>query len=285
MKHTILFLAANPHRTDMLALDREARAIYAELDRSGSRDSFELLTRWAVEPLDLLREMRKLRPTVVHFCGHGGRDMPAPGNGGRGRDVVIETGPPANTSRQGLVFQGADGRPQVVSAEALQRTFDAVGTRLKLVVLNACYTDEHAVALINSVDCVVGMRGSIRDDAARSFAVGFYGGLGERESIANAYKQGCAAISLEGLNDADRPQLRTRAGVDAAQLILTSPSRASQDDHAATVLSDKTEVCSGGASALARLTNEGPAATSKSRLPRPLPPPPPAISPPLGDWC
>jgi hypothetical protein len=71
-KHTILFLAANPLGTDQLALDREARAIQVELEWTGHRDRFELVTRWAVEPLDLLRELRKLKPTVVHFSGHGG---------------------------------------------------------------------------------------------------------------------------------------------------------------------------------------------------------------------
>jgi len=67
-KHTILFLAANPLGTDRLALDREAHAIQAELERSGHRDQFELVTRWAAQPLDLLRELRKLRPSVVHFA-------------------------------------------------------------------------------------------------------------------------------------------------------------------------------------------------------------------------
>jgi len=67
----------------------------------------------------------------------------------------------------------------------------------------------------------------IRDDAARSFAIGFYGGLGERESIAAAYAQGCAAISLEGLTDADRPQLAVRDGVDAKQLVLAADPPAS----------------------------------------------------------
>ena len=67
----------------------------------------------------------------------------------------------------------------------------------------------------------------IRDDAARSFAIGFYGGLGARESIAAAYAQGCAAISLEGLTDADRPQLAVRDGVDAKQLVLAADPPAS----------------------------------------------------------
>ena len=42
------------------------------------------------------------------------------------------------------------------------------------------------------------MSDSIHDDVARSFALGVYGGLGERESIAAAYRQGRAAIGLEG---------------------------------------------------------------------------------------
>jgi hypothetical protein len=78
------------------------------------------------------------------------------------------------------------------------------------------------------------MAGSIRAAAARSFAIGFYGGLGERASIAAAYRQGCAAISLERLPDADRPQLAARDGIDAEQLVLaadppTSPPEASAD--------------------------------------------------------
>ncbi len=74
--------------------------------------------------------------------------------------------------------------------------------------------------MLGHVDCVVGMSGAIRDDAARHFAVGFYGGLGERESIAAAYQQGKAAIVLEGLQGSDLPQLKARAGVDAWQLVL-----------------------------------------------------------------
>jgi hypothetical protein len=213
MKHTILFLAANPSGTDRLALDREARAIHVELERSGYRDRFEFETRWAAEPLDLLRELRKLKPTVVHFSGHGGH--------------------------AGLYFQDATGRPQVVSTEALQVTFGAAGSSVQLVVLNACYTDSQAEALIAHVDCVVGTGGPILDTAARSFATGFYGGLGERESVAAAYKQGCAAIALEGGSGSvhrdaedpypelrkqrDRPQLKVRPGVDAEELVLADP--------------------------------------------------------------
>jgi nucleoside phosphorylase len=201
-KHIILFLAANPVGTDPLSLDRQARAIQVELERSGHRDRFELVTRWAAEPMDLLRELRKLKPTVVHFSGHG------------------STGDP------GLYFQGLDGRPQLVSTGAVQQTFGAAGSSVKLVVLSACFSEPQADALLAQVDCVVGMAGAITDDAARSFAIGFYGGLGERESVGDAFRQGCAAISLEVQHGGDQPQLKVRRGVDADRLVLAAAASA-----------------------------------------------------------
>jgi WD40 repeat protein len=240
-KHTILFLAANPTGTNRLALDQEAHAIQAELERAGYRDCFELVTRWAAEPLDLLREMRRVKPTVVHFSGHGSRGLggeqqsdPGPRGGGGGdqrpkqaarRDVSGELGAGGDEPPHGLCFQGPDGRARVVSAAALKETFGAAGASVQLVVLSACYSEVQAEALLAHVDCVVGMSGAIHDDAARSFAIGFYGGLGERESVAAAYRQGRAAISLEGLRDADRPQLKIRAGVDADRLVLAADPR------------------------------------------------------------
>jgi WD40 repeat protein len=221
-KHTILFLAANPPGTDRLALDREARAIQVELERSGHRDQFELVTRWAVQPIDLLRELRKLRPTVVHFSGHGG----ATGRVERvpRHDLTDDEQPVDGDGRPGLIFDGADGRPQQISTAALQDAFGAAGATVRVVVLSACYSETQAVALLAHVDCVVGVGGLIGDDAARNFAIGFYGGLGERASVASAYRQGCAAISLEAVRDNDRPQLKIRDDVDADQLVLSAVS-------------------------------------------------------------
>jgi hypothetical protein len=224
-RHTILFLAANPTGIDRLALDKEAREIQLELERSGCRDRFEFVSRWATQPLDLLRELRKLRPTVVHFSGHGRGD----GAADRGADRTdgprrdVETPGAGSATPAGLYLQGKDDRPQFVSAAALQQTFGAAGSSVRLVVLNACYSDGQASALAAYVDCVVGMDGSIHDDAARHFAIGFYGGLAERESVAAAYSQGKAAIALEGRDDSGRPRLVVRDGVDASLVVLADP--------------------------------------------------------------
>lgn len=200
-KQNILFLAANPSDTDARALDREARAIRIELERSGHRDRFDLETRWAAEPLDLLDQLRKVRPAVVHFSGRGGRE--------------------------GLFFQGADGRSRLVTTDAFAETFGAVEVPIQVVVLSACYSKEQADSLLEHVTCVVGTPNSISDDAARSFAIGFYGGLGERASVELAYRQGCAAISLEGTGrpKEGHPQLKVREGIDAGALVLAAGPR------------------------------------------------------------
>jgi hypothetical protein len=138
------------------------------------------------------------------------------------QDVVTAPSASGGDHERGLIFQGLDGRAQLVSTAAIKDTFGAAGSSVKVVVLNACYSEPQAEALAAHVDCVVGMGGSFSDAAARSFAIGFYGGLGERESVAAAYKQGCAAIGLEGAAEADRPRLKVRSGVDATQLVLAA---------------------------------------------------------------
>src|SRR4029079_5943499 len=127
------------------------------------------------------------------------------------RDVVTAPGAPSGEHERGLFFQGPDGRPQRVSTAALQDTCRAAGSSVKLVVLNACYSEPQAEALAAHVDCVVGMGGSFGEAAARSLAIVCYGGLGERESVAVAYDQGCAAIGLEGEVEVDRPRLKVRS--------------------------------------------------------------------------
>lgn len=215
----ILFLAANPSDGSHLELDREARAIQQELERAGHGASFELVTRWAVEPMDLLRELRKLKPTVVHFSGHG---VAAGGDAARsaGRTVVPSDGPSApSRAPAGLLLHGAGGG-QVVSAEALGQLFRAAGSAVRLVVLSACYSEEQALAIGAHVDCVVGMGGAILDSSARQFSIGLYGGVGERESVAQCFAHGQLAISLAGLPDSSLPQLYARPGIDPATVVL-----------------------------------------------------------------
>jgi hypothetical protein len=51
------------------------------------------------------------------------------------------------------MFDGGDGRGQLMTPEASAQTLDAAGASVRLVVLNACYAASIAEALLAHVDC------------------------------------------------------------------------------------------------------------------------------------
>ena len=70
-KVTSLFLAANPRDTEPLDLGREVREITEKIRLADYRDSFKLVSAWAVRPDDLLQSLSENKPQIVHFSGHG----------------------------------------------------------------------------------------------------------------------------------------------------------------------------------------------------------------------
>jgi len=193
-KHTILFLAANPDGSDRIKLAEECAEIQRELKMAPYRDDFQFESRWAVTVDELMRHLTELDPTVIHFSGHGGS--------------------------AGLLLQDERGCAQPIPARAFSMMLEAAARNVRVVVLNACYSAEQADALRARVDCIVGMAGAIGDDAARAFAIRFYGALGNRRSIANAVSHGVAALAAKQLPDECLPRCFSGHGVNAEQVIL-----------------------------------------------------------------
>lgn len=169
-------------------LDQECAAIERELKLTPGRDDSELRSKWAVTVDDLMRHLLDLQPTIVHVSGHG--------------------------HATGLVLVGDGGRPQLVTPAALTAMIRTTADTVRLAVLNACYSDAQAEALCDAVGCVIGMKGTISDDAARAFAIGFYRALGHRRSVRNAYEQAEATLAGKGLSAQAEPRCLVRPGVD-----------------------------------------------------------------------
>ena len=58
-------------RSTRVRLDEEVREITAQIRASDYRDSVDLVSRWAVRPLDVLQALNEDKPHIVHFSGHG----------------------------------------------------------------------------------------------------------------------------------------------------------------------------------------------------------------------
>lgn len=166
----ILILASNPRKD--LNLDEEIRQLREVIDNSRDHEDFELVDALAVRVGDLHELMFKHQPQIVHFCGHGG-------------------------GAQGLVFNSDQGQEQLVGTEALSGLFSLFAENVECVLLNACYSQEQAHAIVAHIKYAIGMNQEIRDDAAIAFSIGFYRALGYACGIEEAYDFGCNAIQLE----------------------------------------------------------------------------------------
>ncbi len=184
----LLFLAANSPDTRRLRLDQEARRVDAALRQGRHAGRFHLAQQWAGRGEDLLDALPRHRPAIVHFAGHGDA-------GGQ------------------LYLEDAVGRAAAVTPGALASLVGAAGG-VRCVVLNACWTDVLADALLRVSACVVGMTATVGDTAAIAFAAGFYRALANGESIAAAVSAGRAQAAAECTGETVLAvQVRAAAGV------------------------------------------------------------------------
>lgn len=170
----ILFLASNPRDSDSLRIDAEVREIDSALQKAEFGKRFQFRTQLAVRVADLQDHLLRYRPHIVHFSGHGST----------GSEIILED---------------EFGNSHAVPPEFLSRLFMLLGSNIRCVILNACYSESQARAIADHIDCVVGMSRKISDDAAIKFSVAFYRALAYGESVKTAFGLGQVQIGLERL--------------------------------------------------------------------------------------
>lgn len=127
-----------------------------------------------MRPDDLRKALLETKAQIVHFCGHG-------------------------SGKNGLVLENEQGEAKSISTQALANLFKLFSGQIKCVVLNACYSEEQAEAIVQHVGYVIGMNEAIGDEAAIKFSIGFYDALGAQRSIKDAFDFGCNSIEIEGI--------------------------------------------------------------------------------------
>lgn len=181
----ILFLGVNPttnSSTSKLRIDQEARDIEEGLRRSKYRDRFDFVSRWAVRVDELHRCLMDESPTILHFSGHG-------------------------TGSKGLVFENNAGEATAIQTGPLAELFEILSDGLQCVLLNACYSEVQAKAIVLNIPYVIGMSEAIPDETSIRFATAFYDALGAGKPIELAFRIGKNAISMSSLDGEQLPQL------------------------------------------------------------------------------
>jgi hypothetical protein len=193
----ILLLASNSDRLYPLDLDKEVKAISAKIRASQHRDVLQLVSLWAVEPDDLLQALNEHKPQIVHLSCHGSSE---------GKIKLIH----GRTSKS-------------IDSDAFTALFTTLKDNIRVVVLNACYSQIQAKAITEVIDCAVGMNNIITDKAAITFISSFYRAIGFGRSVQEAFSQGRTSLLLEGIPENQIPELLVKEGVDPSKLFLIKP--------------------------------------------------------------
>jgi hypothetical protein len=193
----VLYLMSNPTKRHALSLDKEVKAVKAEIARSRFRDNIALHQSEAADFKDILNGLNDHTPRIVHFSGHG-------------NDV-------------GLAMDGGTvkrGKTSFVTFDLLGKALAATDNPPDVIVLNACKSKGARKALLSSAKAILVMEDTVTDSAAIAFAVQFYGAIASGRSLQTAFDQARVAVEFVSFNEATTPSLITAPGVNAKKLFL-----------------------------------------------------------------
>lgn len=194
-KVTVLYLGTSPEDEVRLRVDAEARDIHEAIRKSDNPQSVAFNDRWAVRQTDLLQVLNETNPDIVHFSGHGAADG-------------------------SIVLEDQFGNAVLLDKERLSVVVGAAAKHVKLIVFNACYSDEEADKILRHVDATIGMTDSISDAAAKAFAAQLYSSIGFGLDLQTSFNQARAAVALISPEEIGTPRLRVREGLDAEKMVL-----------------------------------------------------------------
>lgn len=187
-KIRILFLSANPWNTSRILVDEEAREVFRRLHEGPYRNRFQLLNYPATRPSDIQRLLLGFRPHIVHFSGHGSK-------------------------QHRIVLGGPNGGGKMVDQQGLTNVFALYNSHVRLVLLNACFTEAHARSISKVVNYSIGTSRAIGDKVGVAFAGAFYRALGFGCSIRHAFESAKAELALTNTPRSRGIELFVRNGV------------------------------------------------------------------------
>ncbi len=203
----ILFLSANPKDTKPLDLIGECNMIEDKVKSTRFANEFEFKQRHETSLARLQGYLLEFNPQIVHFSGHG-------------------------TEQGTLVFQDVQGSGEEATIRAVANLFKTLNDRnipedekIKVVVLNACFSKPQAEAISRYVDFVVGMKNAVYDDAAKVFAESFYQAIGYGESVRTALELGKNQVELLSIPGQDLPKLEVKKMADPSKPLLNGRAR------------------------------------------------------------
>lgn len=161
----ILFIYSSPIDTPILNFERE----YFLMQKALENQNFTLLLPDIINENDVLLQLLRHKPKVVHFVGHGSRST-SYGDRGIARPQEEETG--------GIFLKDDQtNKSKLLPPQTLKMIIQnckVENPNLTVIFLNACYSAEYADTISQEKLYVIGVYGAIEDDKAIDFSSKFY---------------------------------------------------------------------------------------------------------------
>lgn len=192
-----MFISSNPYDNltkawELLDVESEAKEIRKAIQISKYRDSINITESYKTKTTEIIDLVLHNQPDIIHFSGHG--------------------------SKKGLVFNDYEDNFQVIKNIDLSKVVKSLDYKLKVIFLNACYSDHQGKILSNYSDCVIGTTDEISDNDAILFASKFYEEIGNGNSINQSFK--IASMHLELKQTPNVFKLIISSEVDSNELFI-----------------------------------------------------------------
>ncbi len=194
MPSRVLYLGFQPEDADDLGIDAELDAIQSRLAHASGSNDLELIQRQDVDVEDLPTLLAQIQPEVLHIASHGQ-------DGGR-------------------LFLRSRGRYRAIDPVDVQTILAGASPQLRLVVLNACYSEPLATALSAQGRFAIGSTRRVPSENASSFAGVLYGLIAEGKDLKMAHSEAMAAAMADDRALRGVFKIREPEGARAEELVL-----------------------------------------------------------------
>ena len=144
----ILVFASDPTEGKKLNIAGELKGIESAINDSPYRKTIHLRVVWNTAPEDILYEICKYQPRIVHYSGRG--------------------------TNRGLILHSSINKSRLLDHNLFLTILSMVKNEVEMLYMNSCFSSVKSIKIVNEIEQLICLKGYADDKAAVLFPGLFY---------------------------------------------------------------------------------------------------------------
>lgn len=144
----ILVFASDPTEGKKLNIAGELKGIESAINDSPYRETIHLRVVWNTAPEDILYEICKYQPRIVHYSGRG--------------------------TNRGLILHSSINKSRLLDHNLFLTILSMVKNEVEMLYMNSCFSSVKSIKIVNEIEQLICLKGYADDKAAVLFPGLFY---------------------------------------------------------------------------------------------------------------